>query len=361
MVSRYRSSSARSTACRAAPWARSAPLPALAALLLYVLLTGATPAGLRSALMWTLALAATHFGRRSDGATSLALAGALLALVTPRILWDLGFQLSLSGTAAIVLLTPGIERRLARLPAAVREVTAVSLAAQAETVPLVAAGFAQVSLVAPLANALLLPLLGPIIVLGATPALAGALVPSLGALLVPQDGSFSARLAWCCMCQGPASRLHFLRNVFRRTVLGLPVYPFLALLAVAVQALALAPLAAFPSATWPLAIVGGYYLLLGLSTRGLLRAEGPAPRDCFVDGPRLVWLRPVAALGAAAALVAVTVAWQAPRGRYILAVLPLGASQGLLLTTPGGSTALIDAGDTPSALNAALGSSVSPQ
>ncbi len=137
---------------RRALGARSAPLPALAALLLYVLLTGATPAGLRSALMWTLALAATHVGRRSDGATSLALAAALLALVTPRILWDLGFQLSLSGTAAIVLLTPGIERRLARLPAAVREVTAVSLAAQAGTVPLVAAGFAQVSLVAPLAT-----------------------------------------------------------------------------------------------------------------------------------------------------------------------------------------------------------------
>jgi len=305
---------------RRALGARSAPLPALAALLLYVLLTGATPAGLRSALMWTLALAATHVGRRSDGATSLALAAALLALVTPRILWDLGFQLSLSGTAAIVLLTPGIERRLARLPAAVREVTAVSLAAQAGTVPLVAAGFAQVSLVAPLANALLLPLLGPIIVLGAPAALAGALVPSLGALP------------------------------------GLLVYPFLALMAVAVQALARLPLAAFPSATWPLAIVGGYYLLLGLSTRGLLRAEGSLPRDRFVDGPRLVWLRPVVALGAAVALLVATVAWQAPRGRYVLAALPLGASQGLLLTTPGGSTALIDAGDTPSALNAALGS-----
>ncbi len=39
------------------------------------------------------------------------------------------------------------------------------------------------------------------------------------AVLVPQDGSFSARSAWCCMCQGPASRLRFLRNVFRRMVL----------------------------------------------------------------------------------------------------------------------------------------------
>jgi len=58
----------------------------------------------------------------------------------------------------------------------------------------------------------------------------GSLIAALGVasarrtshavLLVPQDGSFSARSAWCCMCQGPASRLRFLRNVFRRMVLG---------------------------------------------------------------------------------------------------------------------------------------------
>jgi len=299
--------------------ARPAPLPALAALLFYVLLTGATPAGLRAAVMWTLALAAVRFGRRSDAATSLALAAALLALVTPRILWDLGFQLSLGGTAAIVLLTPGIERRLARLPVGLRESAAVSLAAQAGTLPLVAAGFAQVSVVSPLANALLLPLLGPIIVLGAPAALAGALVPPLG------------------------------------VALGLLVYPFLALMSAAVEALARLPLAAFPSATWPAVVVAGYYLLLGLAARGPLRAAGATPHRILVEGVRLVGLRPLPALGAAAALVLVTVAWQAPRHPYTLTALPLGGSQGLLLTTPGGHTALLDGGARPGRLDAALG------
>jgi len=298
---------------------RLAPLPALAALLLYVTLTGTTPAGLRAAVMWALALAAVHFGRRSDAATSLALAAALLALVTPRILWDLGFQLSLGGTAAIVLLTPGIEQRLARLPSGLRESAAVSLAAQAGTLPLVAAGFAQVSVVSPLANTLLLPLLGPIIVLGAPAALAGALVPPLG------------------------------------VALGLLVYPFLALMTAAVNLLARLPLAAFPSATWPVAVVIGYYLLLGLAARGPLRATGTTPRRTFVEGVRLVGLRPVPALGAAVALVVVTVAWQAPRHLYTLTALPLGQSQGLLLTTPGGRTMLLDGGARPSRLDAALG------
>ncbi len=288
---------------------RVAPLPALAALLLYVTLTGATPAGLRAAVMWALALAAVHFGRRSDAATSLALAAALLAFATPRILWDLGFQLSLGGTAAIVLLTPGLERRLARLPPLVREGAAVSLAAQAGTIPLVAAGFSQVSLVAPLANALLLPLLAPIIALGAPAALAGALVPPLGAML------------------------------------GLLVYPFLALLASVTNLLARLPLAAFPSPAWPFAAGAAYYALLGLAARGPLRPAGPAPHSAFVAGIRLVGLRPRPALAAAGALLVATVAWQAPRPRlYILAVLPLGGGQGLLLTTPGGRTLLLDGG-----------------
>lgn len=305
---------------RRALGARLAPLPALAALLLYVTLTGATPAGLRAAAMWVLALAALRFGRRSDGATSLALAAALLALATPRILWDLGFQLSLGGTAAIVLLAPGIERRLARLPPLAREGAAVSLAAQAGTLPLVAAGFGQVSPVAPLANALLLPLLAPIIVLGAPAALAGALLPALGA--------------------AP----------------GLLVYPPLALMTAAVGLLARLPLAAFPSPAWPLPAGCAYYLLLGLAAGGPLRAAGPAPHRTIVEGVRTVGLRPLPALGAAGALLLATVAWQAPPPRlYTLQALPLGGGQGMLLTTPGGRTVLLDGGATPSQLDAALG------
>ena len=37
--------------------------------------------------------------------------------------------------------------------------------------------------------------------------------------LVPHHGRFSTRLARCCMCQGPVSRLRFPQNVFRQTVL----------------------------------------------------------------------------------------------------------------------------------------------
>jgi competence protein ComEC len=296
--------------------ARIAWLPPAAALLLYVLMTDATPAGLRSALMWGLALAALRLGRRSDAATSLALAAALLALLNPRIPWDLGFQLSLAGTAAIVLLEPGIEHRLRRLPAVMRETAAVTLAAQIGTLPLLISGFGQISLSAPLANTLLLPLLGPIMALGFVVALAGAVLPPLGILL------------------------------------GWLLYPFLTLMIAGVQLLARLPLAALPAATWPLLPVAGYYALVGLTAWRPLRA---APALHIPTGMLFGKARPLWVLGTSGALLLATLAWQAPRSVYTLSILYLRGGQAIMLTTPHGHTVLIDGGDAPSLLDAALG------
>ncbi len=291
---------------------RRALFPALGVLTLYVLLTGMTPAGLRAALMWALALLAVRFGRRSDLVTSLALAAAVLALVSPRILWDVGFQLSVGGTAAIGLLEPRIERRLARFPPVVRETLAVTLAAQIGTLPLQVSGFGQLSLVAPLANALLLPLLGPIIALGAPLAGAGALLPPVG------------------------------------TLLGWLVYPFLALMEAVVRLLAGLPLASVPLGAWPLLPVAAYYALVALT------AWWPRAGVDALGLPH-VPVRPLwAGLGAVALLLA-TVGWQAPRPVYTLSVLDVGAGQALLLTTPAGRAVLVDGGDTPARLDAALG------
>src|SRR5205085_12532171 len=77
----------------------------------------------------------------------------------PELAFDVGFQLSFFGTAAIVLLTPSIAARLRWLPPLFREPFAVTVAAQVGTLPLTAAGFHVLSPIAPLANALVLPLL----------------------------------------------------------------------------------------------------------------------------------------------------------------------------------------------------------
>ncbi len=301
--------------------------PALAVLLLYVLVTGATPAGLRAGVMWTLALLAVRFGRRSDAPTSLALAAAVLCAVSPRILWDLGFQLSLAGTASIVLLEPRIERRLRRVPAVAREGLSVTLAAQVGTLPLLISGFGQISTVAPLANVLLLPLLGPIMALGLPVAALGALLPGLGRLL------------------------------------GLLIYPFLAAMIAVVQWLARLPLAAAPATPWPLALIAAYY--------GLVAVIASRPQQTEVDtdtdegtkgdkkekahGKRSAVRRTLYPVAGAGALLLATVAWRLPPHAYTVAVLPLHGGQGLLLSTPSGRVVLVDSGDAPSLLDAALG------
>src|SRR5207237_223298 len=142
---------------------RQAAWPALGLIALYAMVGGATPAAARASAMGGLAIAASHLGRPSHVWTSLALTAAALLGWHPEMAWDVGFQLSFAGTAAIVLLTPGIARRVAFLPHVLREPFAVTCAAQVGTLPMMATDFHVLSPVAPIANALTLPIL-PILV-----------------------------------------------------------------------------------------------------------------------------------------------------------------------------------------------------
>jgi competence protein ComEC len=83
----------------------------------------------------------------------------------PELAWDVGFQLSFAGTAAIILLTPTIEKRLGFMPKVLREPFAVTCAAQVGTLPMMATDFHVLSPVAPLANALVIPIL-PVLISG---------------------------------------------------------------------------------------------------------------------------------------------------------------------------------------------------
>ncbi len=145
---------------------RYAAWPALCLIGLYALAGGATPAAIRAALMGGMAIAAASLGRPSHVWTSLAAAAAAMLAWRPELAWDVGFQLSFAGTAAIILLTPWIERHLKRIPHVLREPFAVTCAAQIGTLPMMATDFHVLSPVAPIANALVLPILPAIVVAG---------------------------------------------------------------------------------------------------------------------------------------------------------------------------------------------------
>lgn len=135
-------------------------------IVVYVALTGFTPAGLRSGSMWALVLIAGYLGRSTVALVSLAFAVAVMVAIDPSLLWDLGFQMSVCGTVSIVALATPLSNRFTRIPTPFRQALCVTIAAQVGTLPVVISGFHTVAVWGPLANMVVLPLLPALIILG---------------------------------------------------------------------------------------------------------------------------------------------------------------------------------------------------
>jgi competence protein ComEC len=84
---------------------RLASLLGLGVLVLFVLMTGASPSVVRAALMLGLLLLAPIFREENDPPTSLALAGFLILLANPRAAANVSFQLSFAAVAGLLLAT----------------------------------------------------------------------------------------------------------------------------------------------------------------------------------------------------------------------------------------------------------------
>jgi len=147
----------------------------------YALLAGAGASVLRAALMALTGLLARATGRPQTAATALGLAALSLLVVEPGLAGDPGFQLSATATAGLVAwsepLAAWLQIRVpARVPTVVLGWMAVSLVAQAASVPVVLVDFGQLSPAAPLANILVAPLVPPVVLLVVAALASGALL-----------------------------------------------------------------------------------------------------------------------------------------------------------------------------------------
>ncbi|MDW8402958.1 ComEC/Rec2 family competence protein [Chloroflexus sp.] len=178
---------------------RLRPWPAfwlsLAAMWIYAGFTGASAAVVRAAMMASLALLARTAERQSEPWRLLLAACWLLTLVNPHTLWDLGFQLSALATASLFAFGKPVERWLNGFGwlahpalAAVREALTATLAAQVLTLPLMLYHFGNLSLVAPLANILIVPVVPVAMLLG--------MVALIGGLIWLPLGQWLAAVAW---------------------------------------------------------------------------------------------------------------------------------------------------------------------
>ena len=82
---------------------------ALLIIWLYSLLTGMQPPVIRSAIMASLFLLAELSGRQKNAFVALAFGAAVMVAVTPRVLWDVSFQLSFLAMAGLIFIAPPIQ------------------------------------------------------------------------------------------------------------------------------------------------------------------------------------------------------------------------------------------------------------
>ena len=130
-------------------------------LVVYTITAGATPAVVRAAIMGFLVLLEHWISRKAFMLNVILLAGAFMLFVNPLLLLgDVGFQLSFAATVGLLVYTKPIASHLSFIPnrMGLRDSFSASLAAIAVTLPIIVWHFGQVSLIAPMANLLILPL-----------------------------------------------------------------------------------------------------------------------------------------------------------------------------------------------------------
>ncbi len=306
-----------SSLARVRGWPRRRRVVAtLGVIALYVVLSGAGAAALRSSLMVSTGLLLSRDGRRPHSFALLAVCAALLLCIEPAVATDVGYQLSFLGTAGILLLASPIAAHIPG-PRLLVEPFAVTVAAQLATAPVTAGTFGVLSLVGPFANALVLPLLPSAIAVGGAGALAGTVLPALGWLPLEVAGLLS--------------------RVVLAIAQGTSALPFAAI-----------PLQLWPS-EWTVAELAA--VAVGAGAWYLHMRWRPA-----AAGALAVALTAALVAGAVSTYLAAAATGAALR----VTVLDVGNGVAVLIRPPGGGTVLVDGGSKGAALLTALGRVLSP-
>jgi DNA internalization-related competence protein ComEC/Rec2 len=152
--------------------------------ILFGQVTGSQASVNRAVVMAIVGLVAVILERDRDMLNSLCLAALLLLAYDPRNLFDVGFQLSFAATLGIILFTPRLQEWLKWSGKIISSTIAVTLGAQLAVTPLIIYYFHKFSLVSPLANLAVVPLVGLITVLGFSSYFLSVICAPLGSLVI---------------------------------------------------------------------------------------------------------------------------------------------------------------------------------
>ena len=152
----------------------------------FVMVTGLSPSMTRAGLVSGLSLATWYYGRSFHPFILLPFAAAMTVLWQPSYVWgDLGWQLSFSAFAAVMIVGPLLQRYFFgdKEPGTMRQILGETVAAHIVTIPIVVLAFGVLSNVAIPANILIVPLVPLAMLLTFISGIAGLAVPELAATI----------------------------------------------------------------------------------------------------------------------------------------------------------------------------------
>lgn len=187
----------------------------------FVIITGASASVIRAAIMGSMLLVASISFRQYRVTGAIVCAGAFMLLQNPKILvTDVGFQLSFLATMGIVYFLPLFEKIFQNLPKALGVKTTLlgTIAAILATLPALLFHFGTLSIVAPITNILVLPIIGLVMALGFA-----SILPIIGAGLSMVTSWLLSYILWI---------IHYFASLsFASTEVPIPLWFFYVLMA----------------------------------------------------------------------------------------------------------------------------------
>ncbi len=131
-------------------------------IILFTIFVGMSAAVVRAAVMWVIALIAINTGRPNTPSISMLLTIAVMGLWQPKMyVYDVWFQLSVAAVIGVIWVVPLMPKFFQKLPQSfgLKEAIALTIAAQITTLPISVMHFWSFSIIAPLANLFVIPII----------------------------------------------------------------------------------------------------------------------------------------------------------------------------------------------------------
>jgi competence protein ComEC len=203
-------------------------------IIFYILMIGAPASAIRAGIMGLLLLTAQHFGRFSTSSRAIVLAATLMLFQNPLILrWDIGFQLSFLATLGMINLQSILSEKLKKIPDVLqlRNNLSATLAAQIFVFPILIYNFGQISIISPLTNILILPLIPSLTILGFIFSFIGIFWQPLAQILswpawlgityILKIVDFSSKISWASLI---FKNIHWIFLIISYLILGIIVW-----------------------------------------------------------------------------------------------------------------------------------------